>query len=299
VESVWWHLSRLFEQGLLYEDVKVVPYCPRCGTALSSHELGQPGVYYDETDESAYVLLPLVDADPAALSGATSLVVWTTTPWTLLSNTGAAVNPELTYAVVDGMVVAEALVEDVFGEGAVISGRVDGSALVGLHYERPIDDLTPAPGTGEAWRVVGADFVTTDEGTGIVHLAPAFGEIDRQVGRENGLATLNPVVPTAPSPTLSPGSRGAPCARPTTTSTTGWKRLVGCSAGCPTPTRTRTAGDATPRSSTGASRAGTSPPPPRRRSWSPPTTTSAGTRPTSATAGSGVAREQRRLGALP
>ncbi len=195
VESVWWHLSRLFEQGLLYEDVKVVPYCPRCGTALSSHELGQPGVYYDETDESAYVLLPLVDADPAALSGATSLVVWTTTPWTLLSNTGAAVNPELTYAVVDGMVVAEALVEDVFGEGAVISGRVDGSALVGLHYERPIDDLTPAPGTGEAWRVVGADFVTTDEGTGIVHLAPAFGEIDRQVGRENGLATLNPVGP--------------------------------------------------------------------------------------------------------
>ena len=106
IESVWWHLRQLFDQGLLYEDLKVVPYCPRCGTALSSHELGQPGVYTDEEDESAYVRFPIVDPDPELLGDATALAVWTTTPWTLLSNTGVAVNPGLTYAVVDGLVVA-------------------------------------------------------------------------------------------------------------------------------------------------------------------------------------------------
>jgi isoleucyl-tRNA synthetase len=191
IESVWWHLQRLFEEGLLYEDVKVVPYCPRCGTALSSHELGQAGVYYDEEDESAYVRLRLLDEGPA---GARALVVWTTTPWTLPSNTGAAVRPDLVYAVVDGMVVAESLAAEIFGEDAAISGRVRGAELVGLRYSPPFDDVALPAGAG-ARRVVAADFVTTDEGTGIVHLAPAFGEIDRQVGREQGLATLNPVGP--------------------------------------------------------------------------------------------------------
>jgi len=194
IQSVWWHLSQLFDKGLLYEDLKVVPYCPRCGTPLSSHELGQPGVYYDEEDESAYVRLPLVAPDPAAVGPATALVVWTTTPWTLLSNTGAAVDPALTYAVVDGMVVAEALVPEVFGEAAVVAHRLPGSALVGLRYRRPFDDVA-APPEADGWRVVAADFVTTDEGTGIVHLAPAFGEVDRQVGRANGLPSLNPVGP--------------------------------------------------------------------------------------------------------
>ncbi len=192
IESVWWHLQRLFDDGLLYEDVKVVPYCPRCGTALSSHELGQAGVYYDEEDESAYVRLPLLD-DPAP-GGARALVIWTTTPWTLPSNTGAAVHPDLVYAVVDGMVVAESLVTGVFGDDAVISARVRGADLVGLRYRPPFDDVAPPPGA-MAPQVVAADFVTTDEGTGIVHLAPAFGEIDRQVGRQHGLATLNPVGP--------------------------------------------------------------------------------------------------------
>jgi len=214
VQSVWWHLKSLFDQGLLYEDLKVVPYCPRCGTALSSHELGQPGVYSDEEDESAYVLLPLLDpgGDPAAgareLGGATSLVVWTTTPWTLPSNTGVAVNPDLTYAVVDGMVVAEALVDQVFGEGAVVTHRMPGRDLVGLSYRRPMDEVAVPGGTGGSgtgstngtggsggWRVVPAEFVTTDEGTGLVHLAPAFGEIDRQVGRAHDLPVLNPVGP--------------------------------------------------------------------------------------------------------
>jgi isoleucyl-tRNA synthetase len=196
IESVWWHLRQLFDQGLLYEDLKVVPYCPRCGTALSSHELGQPGVYTDEEDESAYVRFPLVDPDPALVGEAEALAIWTTTPWTLLSNTGVAVNPNLTYAVVDGLIMAEDLVDDVLGEGASarITRHVSGAALVGLHYRRPFDDVV-APGHGDGWRVVPADYVTTEEGTGLVHLAPAFGEIDRQIGRENGLPSLNPVGP--------------------------------------------------------------------------------------------------------
>jgi isoleucyl-tRNA synthetase len=194
VQSVWWHLRQLFDQGLLYEDLKVVPYCPRCGTALSSHELGQPGVYTDEVDESAYLRLPLIDPDPALVGDATDLVVWTTTPWTLLANTGAAVHPDLDYAVVGGMIVAQDLVADVFGEEVAARRVIPGRDLVGLRYRRPFDDLEPPPGA-DGWRVVAADYVTTDEGTGIVHLAPAFGEIDRLVGKENGLPTLNPVGP--------------------------------------------------------------------------------------------------------
>jgi isoleucyl-tRNA synthetase len=193
VQSVWWHLQQLFDKGLLYEDLKVVPYCPRCGTALSSHELGQPGVYEDEEDESAYVALPLVEPVPA-LGGDAALVVWTTTPWTLPSNTGVAVHPELTYAVVNGRIVAEALVEAVFGPEAVVSATVRGADLVGLRYRRPLDLVAPPDGA-DGWRVVAADFVTTDEGTGLVHLAPAFGEIDRQVARANGLPAVNPVGP--------------------------------------------------------------------------------------------------------
>src|SRR5208337_2756531 len=108
VESVWANLKSLWDQGLLYEDLKVVPYCPRCGTALSSHDLGQPDVYRDEEDQSAYVRFRLVDPpaerDAAVrAAGAEWLAVWTTTPWTLLSNTGVAVNPDLVYAVVDGL----------------------------------------------------------------------------------------------------------------------------------------------------------------------------------------------------
>jgi isoleucyl-tRNA synthetase len=207
VESVWWNLKSLWDQGLLYEDIKVVPYCPRCGTALSSHELGQPDVYRDVVDESAFVLFRLTDDGEAAdrlltALGRTSLaglalVAWTTTPWTLVSNTGAAVGPELSYAVVGDLVVAADLVEEVLGDGAVVDHRVVGRDLVGLRYRRPFDDVAPGPADAgrEGWRVVAGEFVEADEGTGIVHLAPAFGEVDRQVGRENGLPTLNPVGP--------------------------------------------------------------------------------------------------------
>ena len=194
VESVWWQLKTIFDKGLLYEDLKVIPYCPRCGTALSAHELGQPGVYEDELDESAYVTFELVDPVALGVEGATHLAVWTTTPWTLLSNTGVAVNPALTYAVVDGKIVAADLVESVFGDGVTPSVTFPGSALLGAKYVRPFDDVALPP-TGVANVVVAADYVTTEDGTGLVHLAPAFGEIDRQVGREHGLVTLNPVGP--------------------------------------------------------------------------------------------------------
>ncbi len=195
VESVWWQLQQLFNRGLLYEDLKVVPYCPRCGTALSSHELGQPGVYTDETDESAFVKLAITDAlNHSALGDATHLAVWTTTPWTLLSNVAVAVNPQITYAVVDGVVVAAELVDSIFGEGARVTTTMRGADLLGVHYQRPFDDVALPDGVDSCY-VVGADYVTTEDGTGLVHQSPAFGEVDRVIARANGLPTLNPVGP--------------------------------------------------------------------------------------------------------
>jgi isoleucyl-tRNA synthetase len=194
VQSVWWHLQQLFEHGLLYEDLKVIPYCSRCGTSLSSHELGQPEVYTEEVDESAYVRLAITDGGAHEVAGATHLAVWTTTPWTLLSNVAVAVNPEITYAVVDGVVVAADLVESVFGAGTTPSATLLGTSLAGVHYERPFTDAA-LPADVDACYVVLADYVTIEEGTGLVHQAPAFGEIDREVARDHGLPTLNPVGP--------------------------------------------------------------------------------------------------------
>jgi isoleucyl-tRNA synthetase len=195
IQSVWWHLRRLWENGDLFEDAKVVPYCPRCGTSLSSHELGQPDVYQDVEDTSAYVRLPVVGAAPG---GAEALVVWTTTPWTLVSNTAVAVNPELEYVVVDGLVVAAARADEVLGPGA--SGRagahLSGRELVGVRYQRPFELVAPdRSDPGDGWRVVPAAFVSANEGTGLVHIAPAFGADDWALGRAEGLPVLNPVGP--------------------------------------------------------------------------------------------------------
>jgi isoleucyl-tRNA synthetase len=187
VESVWWLIRQLWDKGLLYEGHKVSPYCGRCGTALSSHELGQPDVYRDVVDPSVYVRFPVEDRD-------VDLMVWTTTPWTLLSNVAAAVGPEIEYvrvASADGgrdLIMAEALAP----ADATIVERFRGTDLVGWRYQRPFTDLTPPPGA-DGWRVVAAEFVTTDDGSGIVHLAPAFGEDDARVGRTEGLPVLNPV----------------------------------------------------------------------------------------------------------
>ncbi len=191
VDSVWWQLAEIFNKGLLYEDLKVIPYCTRCGTSLSSHELAQPGVYEDESDESAYVRFELVEPKPE-LGDATHLMVWTTTPWTLLSNTAVAANPSVTYGVVDGTIVAVDLIESIFGEGATPSTTFAGSVLVGQRYRRPFDDVEIPEGS-KSQEVVDADYVTTEDGTGLVHISPAFGEIDRQVARDHGIVTLNPV----------------------------------------------------------------------------------------------------------
>ena len=196
IESVWWQLKQLFENGLLYEDYKVIPYCPRCETGLSSHELGQPGVYADETDESAYVRLRLTDAhERSDLGGATHLAVWTTTPWTLLSNVAVAVNPDVTYGVVNGVVVAKELATAVFGEDAVVAATFPGSALLGLHYERPFADVATARGCRRQLRRRGG--VRHHRGRHGTRASGAGLRRDRPpvIAREHGLPTLNPVGP--------------------------------------------------------------------------------------------------------
>ncbi len=190
IESVWWLFDRMWQAGDIYEGFKVVPYCGRCGTALSSHELGQPGAYRDLTEASVYVRFPVVGRD-------FDLLVWTTTPWTLISNVAAAIGPDIEYVrarAKDGqardLVLAAARLEAVLGDEYEIVATVPASELVGLHYERPFDFL---PIDSGACRVVAADFVTIDDGSGVVHLAPAFGEVDREVAEREGLPVLNPV----------------------------------------------------------------------------------------------------------
>jgi len=193
IESVWWQLGRVWDKGLLYKDTKVVPYCPRCGTALSSHEVAQG--YQEIEDPSVYVRFPMIEGMGA---GSASLLVWTTTPWTLVSNVAVAAHPTERYVEVEylgeRLILAEARLAAVFKD-AIDNCRVlasfAGSELAG-RYERPFDYLEPE--TSEAaYTVVHDDFVTMEEGTGLVHLAPAFGEIDREVGKRYGLGAPNPV----------------------------------------------------------------------------------------------------------
>ncbi|MBA3303641.1 MAG: isoleucine--tRNA ligase, partial [Acidimicrobiia bacterium] len=203
IESVWWIVRQLWDKDLLYEGHRVSPYCPRCGTALSSHEMGQPGVYQEVTDPSVYVRFPLRAGGPtASLTEGADLLVWTTTPWTLLSNVAAAVGPDITHVRVnepDGrdLVLAEAAAERLFGAGAPydVTWRGRGAELVGARYDRPFTlvDYRGGEEAAQGERVVAAAFVSTDDGSGIVHLAPAFGEDDAAVGRDEGLPVLNPV----------------------------------------------------------------------------------------------------------
>jgi isoleucyl-tRNA synthetase len=200
IESVWWSLGRLWEKGLLYEGHKVVPYCPRCGTALSSHEVAAG--YQDIEDPSIYVRFPLLGEGGA--DAGESLLVWTTTPWTLPGNEAVAVAAGVTYvkARVDGetLILAEPLVERVLGEGAEIVDRFLGRDLVGRHYKGPVFALNDCEPRG--YPVLAGDFVTTEDGTGLVHIAPAFGEDDYAVAAENGIfdptdhaSLYNPVAP--------------------------------------------------------------------------------------------------------
>jgi isoleucyl-tRNA synthetase len=191
VESVWWALKEMWDKDLLFEGHKVVPYCTRCGTALSSHEVAQG--YEDVEDPSVFVRFPVVEPAGALREGDT-LLVWTTTPWTLVSNAAVAVDPELAYVrTAGGEVLAEALVERVLGEDAEVVDRFTGRDMLGAHYEPPFPFI-PAEAYGrKGHTVLPGDFVTADDGTGIVHTAIAFGEDDFRLGQEQGLAVVNPV----------------------------------------------------------------------------------------------------------
>ena len=193
VESVWWSLKNLFDRGLLYQGHKIVWWWAQGGTALSSGEVGEG--YREVADPSVYVRFPLID-DPD-----TDLLVWTTTPWTLPSNQFAAVHPDLEYSVVAfegedrNLVIASELVEAIAGKVGKefnVRSTTKGSDLLGKRYRPPFDYYYKTLGNAEgrlknggiqpvAWRVVAADFVTTDSGTGVVHQAPAFGEVDYDV----------------------------------------------------------------------------------------------------------------------
>jgi isoleucyl-tRNA synthetase len=201
IESVWWSLRKLWDDGRLYEGHKVVPYCPRDGTPLSSHEVAQG--YKDVKDPSIYVRFPLLDEEGGKTGE--SLLVWTTTPWTLPGNVAVAVAPEVTYvlAKMDGetLILAEPLAEKVLGERVEISARFAGSELVGRRYAGPVFALSDG-GPANAFRVLAGDFVTTEDGTGLVHVAPAFGEDDYAVAAAAGIfdptrreSLYNPVGP--------------------------------------------------------------------------------------------------------
>jgi isoleucyl-tRNA synthetase len=191
IQSVWWSLKQIFAKGLLYEAHRVTPYCPRCETGLSDHELGQPGGYETVVDPSVYVRLPLTSGEYA---GRAALLVWTTTPWTLVSNTAVAVHPEVEYVVAtDGeetLIVADPLFESVLGDGWTVQAKLAGRDMERWTYERPLDLVEfDSP----AHFVVLADYVTTEDGTGLVHQSPAFGEHDMAVCQAYGLPVVNPV----------------------------------------------------------------------------------------------------------
>jgi len=179
IESEWWALKQIWDKGLLYKGFKVVPYCPRCGTPLSSHEVAQG--YKDVKEKSAIVKFKVKGEDAYFLA-------WTTTPWTLPSNVALCVNPVETYVRVrkEGTtyIMAEALVEKVLESDFEISDRFDGKSLEYKEYEPLFDFVDPKK---KAWFVTCDDYVTLTDGTGIVHIAPAFGEDDSRIGRKYDL----------------------------------------------------------------------------------------------------------------
>ena len=198
VESVWWSLKEIWKKGLLVQDHRVAPYCPRCGTGLSDHELAQG--YETVTDPSVYVRFPVTSGELADLGAA--LLVWTTTPWTLVSNTAIAVNPDVDYVVAEVtledkaednrevLVVAEPLISALSGEVKILK-TIKGKDLERVTYKRPLD-LIDIP---DSHFVVLANYVTTEDGTGLVHQSPAFGADDLAVCRAYGLPVVNPIAP--------------------------------------------------------------------------------------------------------
>lgn len=208
IETLWWMLKRLFDKGLLYKGYTIQPYSPAAGTGLSNHELNQPGCYRDVKDTTLTAQFKVVRDEKSSFlfdgaEGKVYILAWTTTPWTLPSNTALAVGPELEYVRVfcenpytgerQTVILAKDLVGSYFGKKQEGTFTVDekifrGSDLIGVVYEQLIPWVKPM---GDAFRVIPGDFVTTTDGTGIVHIAPTFGADDARVGRENGIAPLH------------------------------------------------------------------------------------------------------------
>ena len=187
IESEWWLIKEIDKKGLLYHGNKVLWYCPRCGTELSQNEVSQG---YEETSVNS-LILPFKKADEDVY-----FLVWTTTPWTLIANVALCVNPSLTYVKVESMgykfILAESLLEKVLGEDITILEKYEGKDLVGLKYEQ----LMPFVNVdGKCFEVVADNYVSAEDGTGIVHIAPAYGADDNRVCTENGIGFVNPVGP--------------------------------------------------------------------------------------------------------
>jgi len=185
IESVWWALKQYFEKGMIYKGFKIQPYCPRCETPLSSHEVSLG--YKDVKDPSVYVKMKLKGEEN------TYFLVWTTTPWTLISNVALAVHSNIDYVKVEHhgerLILAEARLGVLADEYTVLE-KFKGATLAGKEYER-LYSYHQADERG--WYVIEGDFVTTEDGSGIVHIAPAYGEDDYQIGRKYGLPTIHPV----------------------------------------------------------------------------------------------------------
>ena len=185
IETEWWILKKFYEEGLFYEGAKILPYCPRCGTGLASHEVAQG---YEETPADT-VIVPIKKKDEDVY-----FLVWTTTPWTLISNVALCVNPEFDYSLVKKggtkYILATSLVSKVLGEEVEILDTFKGSTLEFTEYERLIPDLSV---DRKGFFVTCASYVTADDGTGVVHIAPAFGADDAEVGKKYNLPYLNPV----------------------------------------------------------------------------------------------------------
>lgn len=188
IESVWWIIQQIYQKGLLYKDYKVIPYCPRCGTSLSSHEVAQG--YKKIKEPAIYIRFKIQSASWRTKFKNTYLLVWTTTPWTLPGNVAIAVNPAFTYAKIkinkEYLILAKEKMETCGIKGK-ITQEFKGKDLLGLEYE----PLFPAKSlTKKAYYVIAGDFVSLTEGTGLVHIAPAFGEEDMEVGKENSLPII-------------------------------------------------------------------------------------------------------------
>ena len=185
IESEWWLIKEIDKKGLIYYGNKVLPYCPRCGTELSANEVGQG--YQEDSVNTVIVPFKIKDSD-------TYFLVWTTTPWTLMANVALCVNPDLEYIKASSMgykfIVAKSLANKVLGDDYEVLETYKGTDLVGTKYEQ----LMPfAEVEGKCFEVLADSYVTSEDGTGIVHIAPAYGEDDNRVCKENGIGFVNPV----------------------------------------------------------------------------------------------------------